>query len=182
MGAQSARLRLARRVVIIIVEPRLADRHHLRVLSHPGQLLRCDVELLVGTVRMRSDRAKDLVIALGDPLHLSEAADARADRHHLVHARRMRPRDNPLEVVGEIGKVEVTMMIDEHQASAIARRGNTGAGCGISVPALRRPVPPNAAKLRCSASCPSWSSSFPAEPGMTGAARIATCRTTSAVT
>src|SRR5688500_9895974 len=131
---------------------------------------------------MRSDGTRDLVVALRDRPHFSEAADARADRHHLVHTRRMRPRDDPVEVVGEIREVEMTVVIDKHQASAVARRGNTGTGCGISVPGCRRPAPPSAAKLRCSPPCPSWSRSFAAEPGMTGAARIATCRTTSAVT
>src|SRR5690606_14252210 len=89
---------------------------------------------------------------------------------------------------GELRKVEVAMMIDEHQAlssfasSGSTYRGNTAVGWGILIPGLRRPFGPSAAKVRASASCPSRSSSLLAELGIAGCARMATCRTTSAVT
>ena len=83
------RLRLARRIVVVIVEPRLPDRHDLRMLGEPDKLFGRHVEFLVRVVRMRSDRAVDVVEALGDRPHPVEPADPRADGHHRRHARRV---------------------------------------------------------------------------------------------
>ena len=53
-------LRLAGRVVVVVVEPGLADRHHLRIGGEPDQVFRRDVRLFGGVVRMRADRAEDV--------------------------------------------------------------------------------------------------------------------------
>ena len=57
MGAEALLLRVARAVVVVVVEPRLADRHHLGMAGARDQVGGADVELLVGVVRMGADRA-----------------------------------------------------------------------------------------------------------------------------
>ena len=64
--AEALGLRRLRAVVVEVVEPGLADRHHLGVLRQPHDLLDRHVELLVRIVRMRADRAEHVVVALGD--------------------------------------------------------------------------------------------------------------------
>ena len=66
MGAEALLLHVARAVVVVIVEPRLADRHHLGMARELDQLLHHDVGLLGGVVRMRADRAEHIVMRLDD--------------------------------------------------------------------------------------------------------------------
>ena len=68
----------------MIVEAGFADRHHLGMLRVGDQFIRRDVELFVGVMRMRADRAPDLRIRLGDCRDFVEAVNARRDRHHAV--------------------------------------------------------------------------------------------------
>ncbi len=56
----------ARAGIVVIVEPGLADGHHLGMAGARDQLVGGDVELLVGMVRMGADRAVDLGKPLGD--------------------------------------------------------------------------------------------------------------------
>ena len=73
-------LRVARAVVVVIVEPGLADRHHLGMTRARDQLVGRDVELLVGMVRMRADRAEDVGKSLGDGEQLGVPLDPGRDR------------------------------------------------------------------------------------------------------
>ena len=53
--AEAALLRIARAEIVMVVEPRLPDRHHLGMARARDQLVGADVELLVGIVRMGAD-------------------------------------------------------------------------------------------------------------------------------
>ena len=109
-----------RRLVVVVVEPGLADRHDLRMRRQPDQLVGGDVGLLGGIVRMRADRAIDLVMRLGDRKHAGKALHARRDRHHAADARGDRARDHRVALLGEVGKVEVAVAVDEHAYSCSA--------------------------------------------------------------
>jgi len=50
----------ARRVVVVIVEPGLADGDDLRMLRARDQIVGGYVELLIGVMRMGADRAEDV--------------------------------------------------------------------------------------------------------------------------
>ena len=63
---------------------------------------------------MRTDRAVDVVVRLGDGEELRQALDARRDRHHRADARRPRARQEPGAVLGELREVEVAVMVHEH--------------------------------------------------------------------
>ena len=63
VAAEALGLRLARAVVVEVVEPGLADGHHLGMRRQPHDLLDRDIQLLVGIVRVRADRAEDVVVA-----------------------------------------------------------------------------------------------------------------------
>ena len=56
--AKALGLRLARALVVEVVEPGLADGHHLGVLGEPHDLLDRHVQLLVRVVRVRAHRAE----------------------------------------------------------------------------------------------------------------------------
>ena len=116
--AEALRLRLARAVVVEVVEPRLADGHHLGMARALHDLLDRDVELLVGIMRVRADRAEHVVVRLGDPEQPVEAADAGRDRHQHPHARRLGARNHPVEIIGEVREVEMAVVIDEHRDQA----------------------------------------------------------------
>jgi hypothetical protein len=64
MSAEALLLGVTRRIVIMVVEPRLPDRHHLGMSGSFRQLDRADVEFLVSVVRMGTDRAEHVGKAL----------------------------------------------------------------------------------------------------------------------
>ena len=114
MRAKAALLRLARAVLIKIIQPRLAQRHDLRMLGQFDQLAGRNAVFLIGLVRMGADRAIDVGKPLGDgqqpaePLHPGRDGDDAAD------PRRLGTRDDGVEILGKIRKVEVAMAVDEH--------------------------------------------------------------------
>ena len=66
MGAKAAFLRIARRIVIVIVETGFAERHHFRRAAARDKIGRSHIQFLMGVMRMRADRAKNIGKALGD--------------------------------------------------------------------------------------------------------------------
>ena len=115
VAAEAFRLRLGCRVLVVVVEPRLADGDHLGVLGEPHDLLDADIELLVRLVGMRADRAINVGVALGDGEDLGQAPDARRDRHDHADPRRLGAPDHGLAVLRELREIEVAVVIDEHQ-------------------------------------------------------------------
>ena len=74
MGAKAALLRLARAVLIEIIQPRLAQRHDLGMPGQLDQLAGGNAVFLVGLMRMGADRAIDVRKSLGDLQQRAEAA------------------------------------------------------------------------------------------------------------
>ena len=157
------------------------------------QVIDRDVELLVRVVRMGADRAIDVRKALRDRQHLGVPLRTRVEIVTMrADAGRLRARHHGVELVREIRKIEMAMAVDQHGQHRSAASGRLAAarhsagtpalGAGSVAPAAIRWAPPSAAKSRSSAGTASRSSSFAADAGMNGCARIATCRITSAVT
>ena len=82
MAAKAALLRLARRVVVVIIEAGFADRHDFGMPRARDQIGRAHVELFMGVMRVRADRAEHVGKALGDGEQLRLALHARGNRHH----------------------------------------------------------------------------------------------------
>ena len=97
-----------------IIETSLAKRHNLRRAGQSNKLVRRHIELFVSVVRMRSDRAIDVVKALGDREQFGLAFNARRDRHDALDSHRAGTPDNAVEIVSEVGKIEMTVAVDQH--------------------------------------------------------------------
>ena len=99
------------------------------------------VQFLVGVMRMRADRAVNVGKTLGDRQHIGELAHARRDRDHARDAGRSRARDNGVELVGKIRKIQMAMAVDQHgycaAGASAARRsvGKPAVGAGSLAPA-----------------------------------------------
>ena len=115
VNAEDALRYVARRMVIVIVEARFAQSDAFWMLRQSHQRLDGRLGLFVRMVRMRPDGAKDLRIGFSNRLHALEARQMRRDRDHSGDAARLCAGDRLREFWREIGKVEVTMGIDEHQ-------------------------------------------------------------------
>ena len=102
--AKALLLRLARAVVVEVVEARLADGDDLGMRGEAHDLLDGNVELLVGIVGMRADRAEDVGDALGNLQQSRRGGDARGDRDQHADARRLGARDHAVELIGKSGK------------------------------------------------------------------------------
>ena len=111
---QALLLRGARAVVVVIIEPGFADRHHFRMLGDRHQLGRADVELFMRLVWMRADRAEHVREFLGDGQHLGMPAHARADRHHASDVSRAGARHHRVELGGEIREIQVAVAVHQH--------------------------------------------------------------------
>ncbi len=114
MRAKAALLRLARRVVVVVIEAGFAERHDFRVPRQRDEIGRRHVELFMGVMRMRADRAKHVGKALGDREQVRLALDPRRNRHHALDAGGAGARHHGIELGGEIGKIEMAMAVDEH--------------------------------------------------------------------
>jgi hypothetical protein len=118
MGAKAPLLRLRRTILVEIVEPRLPERNDLRMPCQVDQLLRRDAVLLVRVMRMRADRAVDARKARRDVEQPVEPAHAGRDRDDADNAGGLGAPNDGVEVAGEVREVEVTVAVDQHQASS----------------------------------------------------------------
>ena len=114
MAAKALRLGLRRAEVVVVVETRLAESDDLGVTGARDELLDREVELLVRVMRMRADRAEDIGKALGDREDFGMALHPGRDRDHAVDAGGACAADHAVELVGEVGKVEVAVAVDYH--------------------------------------------------------------------
>ncbi len=110
---------LGRRVIVVVVEARLADADAFGMggeAPHGGEVAR---RLSRRLVRMRADGEIDVVVSLRDLDQPLSRLDPRADGDHALDARRARARDDRVEFVGEVGKVEMAVAVDQpHGAGA----------------------------------------------------------------
>ena len=100
--AKSAFLGLSRAVVVVVVEPGLADRNHLGMARAADQLVDADIELLLGVVRMGADRAVHVGEALGDGEHLGVSLDVGRDADDARNAGAACARDDAVELAGKV--------------------------------------------------------------------------------
>ena len=128
MGAEHLLLHLARAVVVVEIEPGLADADDPRVRRQCGQLGRGGRRVVGRLVRMRADRAPDIVIGFGDRPHRRELVEPGADRQHRADAGGARPGDHRIALGGEIREIEMAMAVDEHRRAAAASAGEAGFG------------------------------------------------------
>ena len=113
--AEAALLRITRAVIVVIIEARLADRDDLRMARARDDGRRVELKLFVRVVWMRADRAVHIGEALGDREDVRVLLDAGRDRDHARHAGGLRARDNGVDLVGEIGEIEMAMAVDQHR-------------------------------------------------------------------
>ena len=69
---------------------------------------------LVGVMRMGADRAIDVRKALGDGKQPGKPLHPRRDGDDAADAGGLGARDDAVEILGEIGKVEMAVAVDEH--------------------------------------------------------------------
>ena len=121
MGAEALGLLVARAVLVVEVEPGLADADDLGMARRLDQAVGRALPLLLRLVRMDADRAPDVVVALGDRAHLVELVEPRADGQHARDAGRAGAREHARLVAGKLGKVEMAMAVDQHQRRGLRR-------------------------------------------------------------
>ena len=121
MGAEALGLLGARAVLVVEVEPGLADADDLGMARRLDQAVGRALPLLLGLVRMDADRAPDVAVALGDGAHLVELVEPRADRQHAGDAGGAGARQHAGLVGRELGEVEMAVAVDQHQLAAFAR-------------------------------------------------------------
>src|SRR3546814_15138983 len=99
MGPETVLLRLARAVIVVVVEPGLADADQLRMRGHPDQPIQRDVALLLRLVWMDAGGAEDFVVTVCDLEVFFEPRERRADRHQAADPPFPRPSDDAIAPV-----------------------------------------------------------------------------------
>ena len=102
----------------MVVEAGLADPDAFGMrgeAAHGGEIRR---RLARRLVRMGSDGEEDAVIALGDLGDPRRLVDPRADGDHPLDAGGVRPLDDRIEFVGEVGKIEMAVAVDQPHFAA----------------------------------------------------------------
>src|SRR3979490_3293282 len=82
VGAEAFGLLFARTVLVIEIEPGLADADDLGMARRLDQAVGRALPLLLRLVRMNADRAPDVLMTLGDGAHLVELVESRAHGQH----------------------------------------------------------------------------------------------------
>src|SRR3990167_986010 len=189
MAAETVLLPLTVALVVIIVEPGFADTDHAGMRGARDQLGRVDVGMMVGVVRMDTDTGPDVAVRLRHRENVVPLGLARRDVEHRGDALCARARQNLILLLGKSLVIEVTVRIDEHQASpsppiasaGSSRRGKIGTGCPTVKPLAtswaNQSSSASAAKSRASHAIPIWSSNASAAAGTTGRMAIARVRT-----
>ena len=110
---------VTRRTVIVIIEAGLADANAFGMSgerAHGVEILRVVPGRLM---RMRADGEEHIVVTLRDRDHARALRHFGANGDHALDAGGAGALNNPVEVVGEIGKIEVAMAVDDcHSAPA----------------------------------------------------------------
>ena len=114
MRAKAALLGLARAMLLEIVQSCFAKCHDFRVTRQFDQLARGDTILFVGLMRVCTDGAIDLGKSLRDRQQSAQAPHPCRDGEDASDIRGCGTRDDAIEVVREIGKVEMAVAIDKH--------------------------------------------------------------------
>src|ERR1700720_3116894 len=132
------------------------------------------------TMRMRADRAKDVVVVVRDQTDLSKCVRTGRNRDYPLKPGGAVAFDHGIAVGGEIPKIEVAMTVDQHarplaskSSSASMYRGKTGVGVGKNVPATRPCAISALANFRAFAGTLNRPRSFSIEAGMNGCVMIA---------
>ncbi|ENN87118.1 hypothetical protein RHSP_04597 [Rhizobium freirei PRF 81] len=101
--------------IVEVIETRLADCDDFLVLiCQPHEILGLDVQLLIGAVRMRTDRAENRRIALGKRKQSIELPDLGRDSDHLLDADVVGARDDRVALLLEIGKIQMAVRVHQH--------------------------------------------------------------------
>src|SRR4051812_29245559 len=115
MRAKTALLRLPRAVLIEIIQAGFAQSHDLWMLRQFDQLLCTDIIFLVCMVRMGADRAINVGETLRDRQQRIETLYPRGDREDMPYSGPRGARNDAIEVVGKIRKIEMAMAVDKHR-------------------------------------------------------------------
>ncbi len=103
VDAKHPRLHVLRAVLVVVVEPALADADDLRMVGEGEQRAGVVERLLRGVVRMHAERAVDALIGLGEREHRLDAGEPGADRLHHLDAGGAGARADPCPILREPG-------------------------------------------------------------------------------
>ena len=110
-------LRLTRRKIVMIIEPDLAQRNHLRMPQQFRQAAgNVSADRLRSIVRMHAHRRVDRRIAIRQPdsgFQIRRTI-ARPDRDHALDARRERALDHGFAIGIELFVIQMAMRVDQH--------------------------------------------------------------------
>ena len=118
VAAEAGHLIVARRGVVVVIEPGFADGNDARVLCQAHDIVERHVGFLACLMRMCADRAPDAIVGLDDLPQLLEAAHARRDRHHRADAGRRGALDERRAIRLEVREVEMAVAVDEHHVAS----------------------------------------------------------------
>ncbi len=104
----------ARAVLVVEVEPGLANADHPRMRGERGQFGGRRPGVIGCLVRMGADRAPDVVMRLGNRAHRRKLVEPGRDRQHRPDPGRAGASNHRLALGREIRKIEMAMTVDQH--------------------------------------------------------------------
>src|SRR3954467_2499162 len=113
MGPEDLALPPPGALVVEIIEARLPDPDHLRMLGQFHQTLGIDRGFVRGFVRMDSDRTADPRVTLGNGQHLRKLGYPRADGDQMCDAVGLGARQDLWHPSGKVRKIEMAVAVDQ---------------------------------------------------------------------
>src|SRR5205085_7090167 len=117
MGAEGGALPLPVAMVVIIIEPGLADPDHPLMRRPLDEKRRIDVRMLVRLMGMDADRGPDVRLPLRDADHVVPLGAAGRDVEHRDDAGRAGAVEHRLLLLYQAFVIEVAMAVGEHRTA-----------------------------------------------------------------
>ena len=137
LGAKERQLAIARRVVPVVVEARLAHGDRVRVRKQASELPDVVIAAFAGLMRVDAETRADAGLRGRDVERDPARLEPGADRDDLVDARGTRTRHQLGRRLG--ARVEVRVGVDHSVASGDSTRGKRGAAGSTDTPLWLRP-------------------------------------------
>jgi hypothetical protein len=112
--AETPLLFITRAVVVVIVEAGFPNGNDLGMFRGSNEISHSHIWFFCGVVRVRANRTKHIFKPLGDSAHTRKFLDTSRDGDHASETGHTPALHHSIQFIAEVGKVEMTMTVDEH--------------------------------------------------------------------
>ncbi len=121
MCSKALELIVFRAVSVVKIQPGLANTDHFGMRGNLNKLVGSNIGTILGVMRMRTDRAPDIVMGFGNRRNRFKIRQPATNRDHASHAGRSGASQNVWQILGICLAVQIGVAVDQHVQRRLAR-------------------------------------------------------------